>query len=173
MPAEVSPAGRVDQDAALSTLWREHALGLVRLALVLVGDRESAEDVVQDAFLGLHRNFGSLRDPTGAVPYLRRSVVNGSRSVLRRRRWPGFFAKTYEPPTWSAESEAMLSHERRAVMSAVHRLPRRQREVLLLRYYAGLSEDDTARAMGVGKGTVKSTASRGLDALERLLEEEL
>lgn len=154
MPAQVPHAQCVDPAAVVSALWRAHALELVRLALVLVGDRESAEDVVQDAFLGLHRNFGGLRDSHGAVPYLRRSVVNRSRSVLRRRRLPGFFAKTYKPPTWSAESEALLASERRAVMTAMDRLPRRQREVLLLRYYAGLPEEETARAMSVTKGTV-------------------
>ncbi|MDP9863884.1 MULTISPECIES: SigE family RNA polymerase sigma factor [Streptosporangium] len=163
--------GRPEPAETISGLYAEHALGLTRLALVMIGDRESAEDVVQEAFLGLHRRFDRLRDPDRALVYLRSSVLNNARSVLRRRRLPSWFAGTYAPPVWSAESEVMLGAERRAVMEALQRLPRRRREVLLLRFYAELSEEETAQAMGVSRGTVKSTTHRALDALGRLLGE--
>jgi len=163
--------GAPEADDAISALYAEHALGLTRLALIMVGDRETAEDVVQEAFLGLHRRYHRLRHPDNALVYLRSAVLNASRSVLRRRRLPSFFARTYEPPVWSAESAAMLDAERRAVLAALHRLPRRQREALVLRYYAELSEEETARVMGVSRGTVKSTTHRALAALGRLLEE--
>jgi RNA polymerase sigma-70 factor (sigma-E family) len=156
---------------AISALYAQHALGLTRLALVMIGDREGAEDVVQDAFLGLHRRFAGLRDPDKALVYLRSAVLNNSRSVLRRRRLPSWFAGTYEPPVWSAESAAMVSAERRAVMAALQLLPHRQREALVLRYYAELSEEETAETMGVSRGTVKSTTHRALNALGRLLGE--
>ncbi|ETK35264.1 RNA polymerase subunit sigma-24 [Microbispora sp. ATCC PTA-5024] len=168
MTSSPPPAGA---DAAITGLYAEHALGLTRLALIMVGDRESAEDVVHDAFLGLHRRFGDLRDRDKALVYLRSSVLNNARSVLRRRRLPSWFAGTYDPPVWSAESAALLGAERREVMEALHRLPRRQREALVLRYYAELSEEETAQVMGVSRGTVKSTTSRALDALGRLLGE--
>ncbi|GAA0397430.1 hypothetical protein Acor_74840 [Acrocarpospora corrugata] len=161
----------VEQDQAITGLYAEHALGLTRLAVLMVGDRESAEDVVQEAFLGLHRRFRHLKDPDKALVYLRSAVLNNSRTVLRRRRLPSMFAGTYEPPVWSAESAALLGAERREVMAALHRLPARQRESLLLRYYAELSEEETAQVMGVSRGTVKSTTSRALDALGRLLGE--
>ncbi|WP_061290952.1 SigE family RNA polymerase sigma factor [Herbidospora cretacea] len=160
-----------DRDEAISLLYEEHALGLTRLALIMLGDRESAEDVVQDSFLGLHRRWRLLRDPAAALPYLRSSVLNNARSTLRRRRLPSWFAGAYDPPVWSAESAALLGAERREVLEALHRLPRRQREALVLRYYAELSEEEAAHAMGVSRGTVKSTTSRALDALGRILGE--
>lgn len=156
-------------DDTITGLYAEHALGLTRLALIMVGDRESAEDVVQEAFLGLHRRFGGLRDPANALVYVRSAVLNNARTVLRKRRLPSWFAGAYEPPVWSAESAALIGAERREVIEALHRLPRRQREALVLRYYADLSEEETAQVMGISRGTVKSTTSRALDALGRLL----
>ncbi|MBO3751820.1 SigE family RNA polymerase sigma factor [Streptosporangiaceae bacterium NEAU-GS5] len=168
MQAEIVDLGAA-RDETVSGLYAEHALGLTRLAVIMVGDRESAEDVVHEAFLGLHRRFGALKDRGKALVYLRSSVINNARTVLRRRRLPLF--RAYEPPVWSAESAAMLGVERREVMEALHRLPQRQREALVLRYYAELSEEETAQVMGISRGTVKSTTSRALDALGRLLEE--
>ncbi|MBE3010660.1 SigE family RNA polymerase sigma factor [Microbispora sp. NEAU-D428] len=169
-PVSVPPLS-AGADDTISGLYAEHALGLTRLALIMVGDRESAEDVVQEAFLGLHRRFDGLRDRDKALVYVRAAVLNNARSVLRRRRMPSWFAGTYDPPVWSAESAAILGAERREVMEALHRLPRRQREALVLRYYAELSEEETARVMKISRGTVKSTTSRALDALGRLLGE--
>jgi RNA polymerase sigma-70 factor (sigma-E family) len=153
----------------LEDLYREHRMRFVRLAVLLVDDPATAEDVVQEAFTGLHRHWSRLRDEHAALGYLRTAVVNGSRSVLRRRRT----AREYTPPhtadARSAESLAMLSAEHQAVVSALGKLPRRQREVLVLRYYGGLSEAEIAEATGISRGTVKSTASRGLEAIGKLV----
>ena len=153
----------------LEDLYREHRMRFVRLAVLLVDDPATAEDVVQEAFTGLHRHWGRLRDENAALGYLRTAVVNGSRSVLRRRRT----AREYIPPhtadARSAESLAMLSAEHQAVVTALGKLPRRQREVLVLRYYGGLSEAEIAEATGISRGTVKSTASRGLEAIGKLV----
>jgi RNA polymerase sigma-70 factor (sigma-E family) len=153
----------------LEDLYREHRMRFVRLAILLVDDPSTAEDVVQEAFTGLHRHWSRLRDENAALGYLRTAVVNGSRSVLRRRRT----AREYTPPhtadARSAESLAMLSAEHQAVVSALGQLPRRQREVLVLRYYGGLSEAEIAEATGISRGTVKSTASRGLDAISKIV----
>src|ERR1700679_3593287 len=70
---------------AMDALYREHGLGLIRFALMLTGDRQTAEDVVQDAFLGLHRNWHRVRDPASHPAYLRTAVVNGARAVHRGR----------------------------------------------------------------------------------------
>jgi RNA polymerase sigma-70 factor (sigma-E family) len=162
---EAEPAG----PRTLEDLYREHRMRFVRLAILLVDDPATAEDVVQEAFTGLHRHWSRLRDENAALGYLRTAVVNGSRSVLRRRRT----AREYTPPhtadARSAESLAMLSAEHQAVVSALSQLPRRQREVLVLRYYGGLSEAEIAEATGISRGTVKSTASRGLDAISKIV----
>jgi RNA polymerase sigma-70 factor (sigma-E family) len=164
-PPEAEPAG----PRTLEDLYREHRMRFVRLAILLVDDPATAEDVVQEAFTGLHRHWSRLRDENAALGYLRTAVVNGSRSVLRRRRT----AREYTPPhtadARSAESLAMLSAEHQAVVSALGQLPRRQREVLVLRYYGGLSEAEIAEATGISRGTVKSTASRGLDAISKIV----
>ncbi|MCD2186256.1 SigE family RNA polymerase sigma factor [Actinomycetospora sp. SF1] len=173
LPAGPPPAGppqpSPDGPRTLEDLYREHRMRFVRLAILLVDDPATAEDVVQEAFTGLHRHWSRLRDENAALGYLRTAVVNGSRSVLRRRRT----AREYTPPhtadARSAESLAMLSAEHQAVVSALSQLPRRQREVLVLRYYGGLSEAEIAEATGISRGTVKSTASRGLDAISKIV----
>jgi RNA polymerase sigma-70 factor (sigma-E family) len=153
----------------LEDLYRTHRMRLVRLALLLVDEVGTAEDVVQEAFTGLHRNWSNLRDSAAAVGYLRTAVVNGSRSVLRRRKT----ARDYTPPhvanARSAESLAMLTAEHQAVVGALSQLPPRQREVLVLRYYGNLTESEIAEAAGMSKGTVKSTASRALEALQKIM----
>jgi RNA polymerase sigma-70 factor (sigma-E family) len=156
-------------EGTFSDLYREHALGLTRLAFLMVGDRQTAEDVVQEAFLGLYRRWRSLREPDKALVYARSAVLNGSRSVLRRRRLP--FTGSHLPPAWSAEAEAMVGEDRREVLAALQRLPSRQREALVLRYFLELSEEEIAAAMRISRGTVKSTVSRGVTALGRILEE--
>lgn len=170
-------AGGVPADV-IDSLYRSHAIGLIRLALMLVGDRTTAEDVVQDSFLGLFRGWSRLRDPERALAYLRTSVVNGCRSAQRARKsaWlrgpaslPG---ERHAPPVWSAEAAAMAGEDQRAVLAAVARLPRRQREVLALRYFAGLGDGEIASVLRVSRGTVSSTASRALATLARQLREQ-
>ena len=151
----------------LADLYRDHRMRMVRLAVLLVDDPGTAEDVVQEAFTGLHRHWAGLRDEAAAVAYLRTAVVNGSRSVLRRRRTARDYVPPHQVNARSAESLAMLSAEHQAVVDALGTLPPRQREVLVLRYYGGMSEAEIADATGISRGTVKSTASRALDAVQR------
>lgn len=162
----VAAVARVDVPALYEAHWR----GLVRLAVLLVDDISSAEDVVQDAFVSLHMRTDGLRDPDAALAYLRASVVNLSRSVLRRRQVARKHLKVAEPD-WSAPADhAVLLHdEHRATLAAVHALPQRQQEVLILRYWSGLSERDIAETLGISAGSVKSAASRGMASLQRAL----
>ena len=153
----------------LADLYRDHRMRMIRLAVLLVDDPSTAEDVVQEAFTGLHRHWSGLRDEAAAVGYLRTAVVNGSRSVLRRRRTARDYVPPHQVNARSAESLAMLSAEHQAVVDALATLPPRQREVLVLRYYGGLSEQEIAESTGISRGTVKSTASRALDAVQRVL----
>ena len=167
-----SPGTSADQ--LLAGLYRAHAVELVRIALLLVGDKPTAEDVVHDAFVGLQRGLDRLREPTKVLPYLRASVVNGCRTVQRSRHRAVLRAhrQPVPEPVWSAEAAAIAGEERRAVLAAVASLPERSREVLAFRYYAGLEDSEIARALGISRSTVSSTASRALVALARKLEEQ-
>ena len=164
---------RADAARAVTGLYQTHAVGLIRLAVVMLGDRAAAEDVVQEAFCGLYRRWGELADPSKALSYARTATLNGCRSELRHRiraqRRGG------PPPdaadAASAEQAALLGEEHRQVLSALRRLPDRQREALVLRFYLDQTEPEIAESMGISAGTVKSTTSRGLAALGRLLEE--
>jgi RNA polymerase sigma factor (sigma-70 family) len=172
--AQVANSPGTSADQLVASLYRAHAVQLVRIALLLVGDRQTAEDVVQDAFLGLHRGLDRLREPAKALPYLRASVVNGCRTVQRSRHRAVLRLHRHRPPepVWSAEAAAIAGEERRAVLAAVASLPERSREVLAFRYYAGLQDAEIAAALGVTRSTVSSTASRALVTLARKLEEQ-
>lgn len=159
---------------AVAGLYQAHALGLIRLGVVMLGDRTAAEDVVQEAFCGLFRHWATLTDPAKAVPYLRSAVLNGCRSVRRRQRRRGD-RSALNPGPWqtaeSAEASVLVGEEHRQVLAALQRLPARQREALVLRFYLDLAEHEIAACMGVTQGTVKSTTSRALAALGRLVRE--
>jgi len=163
-------------DEQVASLYRAHALSMTRAALLLVGDLATAEDVVQDAFFGLYRGWRRLRDPAKAAAYLRAAVMNGSRSALRSRgaarKRDGAMQMLHDLPARSAEAAAIASEEQRDALAAVARLPRRQREVLVLRYYLGLADNEIAEALRISRGTVSSTCSRALSVLTRELKEE-
>jgi RNA polymerase sigma-70 factor (sigma-E family) len=159
-------------DEAVTRLFAAHYGRLVRLAVLLLHDRAVAEDVTQDSFVALHRSWRRLRDPDKALAYLRASVVNRARSALRRRSVADRYTASRPPPASAPSAEAgalgVLEHEQ--VIAAVRRLPTRQREVIVLRYYADLSEAEIADAIGVSRGAVKSHAARGMAALRQSLE---
>lgn len=160
-----------DADMAVTALYSAHYRSLVRLAVLLVRDVASAEEVVQDAFVALHGAWRRLRDTDKALAYLRQSVVNRSRSVLRHRAVVEKYAPKGLPDAPSAENGAIGELERSAVIEALRGLPNRQREALVLRYYGDLSEAEIAHAMGISKGAVKSHTSRGMAALRMALEQ--
>lgn len=158
--------------AAVTEIFHHHYRRLVGLAGLMVDDRESAEEVVQDAFEALYRSWAALRDPQAAVAYLNRSVVNGSRSRLRRR----MTERSYDVPeagavaSPSAESLGLDRTERDELLAAVRALPRRQREVMVLRYFLDLSEAEIADWLGISTGSVKTHASRAAGTLHTRME---
>jgi len=156
-------------DDAVTVLFHRHYPALVREAALLVGDVATAEEVVQDCFVALHRAWWRVRDPSTALSYLRRSVINKSRSVLRRRGVAERHPVLPEPPLPSAEDGALAVVQLAAVRAALRALPVRQREVLVLRYYADLSETEIAAALGISRGSVKVHAARAKDALRAAL----
>ena len=171
-PGAAERRPQADADTALVELYRAHYRSLVRLAALLLDDRESSEEVVQDAYVRVHSTWWRLRDPDKALAYLRQSVVNGSRSRMRRRQVARKHAPKPMPDAPSAEYGAMAEVERSAVITALRALPPRQREAVVLRYYGDLSESEIARAMGISNGAVKSAVSRGLAALTIHLKEQ-
>jgi RNA polymerase sigma-70 factor (sigma-E family) len=161
-----------DADRAVTDLYSTHYRSLVRLAALLVRDVATAEEVVQDSFVAMHGGWRRLRDSDKALSYLRQSVVNRSRSVLRHRVVVDRNAPKPAPDMPSAEHGAIVLLERSAVVSALRTLPARQREALVLRYYGDLSEAQIASVMGISRGAVKSHTARAMSALRSVLERE-
>lgn len=156
--------------AGLESLYASEYRPLVRMASLLVDDPGTAEEVVQDAFV--RASLRRLDDPDKALPYLRSCVLNGARSVLRRRRVAAAFRWERAGESRAAESVA-LEHDRHdRMVDALRRLPTRQRECLVLRYYSDLSEADIAKTLGISAGSVKTHCHRGLQALAALVEED-
>jgi RNA polymerase sigma-70 factor (sigma-E family) len=157
----------METSADITELYAAHRLSLVRLAVLLVDDLASAEDVVQDAFAALARRADAVKDPSKALAYLRVSVVNTARSSLRRRRTARAYSPPHDVSPPSPEDAAVLAEEHREVIAALHRLALRQREVLVLRYWSNMTEAEIAQALDISQGSVKSTASRALVALQK------
>lgn len=175
MPVTVSPgdglAAMDELTDKLTNLYQENYRQLLRIALLLVDDRVSAEDIVQDAFVRVYDSRSRLRDPNKALAFLRQAVLNRARSVLRRR----LVARRYQPrlATRDAQPDDTGRGVDRAVLTeALGQLPRRQREAVVLRYYADLSEARTADVMGCSAGAVKAYCSRGIARLVELLGEQ-
>jgi len=153
----------------VTALYETHAPHLVRLAFVILGDQGAAEDVVQDAFFGLYRRWGTLSDPSAAHAYLRASVLNGCRLAMRRRSRPA--VAPGGQPLESGEATVLHTEQHRAIVAAVRRLPARQREAVVLRYFLDMTEEQAAEAMHVSRGTVKSAMSRAIAKVGQMLGE--
>jgi RNA polymerase sigma-70 factor (sigma-E family) len=159
-----------DADRVVTAIYSEHYRSLVRLAAFLVRDNATAEEVVQDSFVAMHGAWRRLRDTDKALSYLRQSVVNRSRSVLRHRVVVDKNTPKPPPDMPSAEHGAIIQLERSAVVTALRALPERQREALVLRYYGDMSEAQIASVMGISRGAVKSHTARAMSALRAVLE---
>jgi RNA polymerase sigma-70 factor (sigma-E family) len=159
------------QDAAqaVTALYSTHYRSLVRLAALLVRDAATAEEIVQDSFTALHTAWPRVRDTEKALFYLRQSVVNRSRSVLRHRVIVDKDAPKPAPDLSTAEQAALNLLEHRQVVMAMRSLPPRQREALVLRYYGDLSEAQVASAMGISRGAVRSHLARAFASLRATL----
>src|SRR5690242_10157275 len=174
--AQAGPArpGAAAAERAVTQLYEAHALGMIRLAHIMLGDRQGAEDVVQDAFCGLYRRWSHLTDPGSAVHYVRSAVLNQCRSLLRRRTTSQAPRQAASNPesVRSAESAVLTREERDEIMRAVRQLPPRQREALVLRFYLDLSTEETATTMGISPSSVRSATHRALASLGRMLQEQ-
>lgn len=167
--AHVGPTGATGAAGEVAALHRTHYRSLVRLAALLLDDVGASEEVVQDAFVQLQLRWRRLADPHRAPAYLRSSVLNGARSRLRHRQVGARHLQPVPAPAPSAEAGALATDAHDHMMSALARLPARQREALVLRFYLELSEAEMAAAMGISAGSVKTHVHRGLAALNTYL----
>jgi RNA polymerase sigma-70 factor (sigma-E family) len=161
-----------DREAAggrLDELYRAHAPDALRLAYLLTGDRGLAEDLAQDAFVKVFGRFHDLRNRDAFWWYLRRTIVNLSRSHFRRRRVERAWLERQLVD--EAQSDPDVG-ERERLRAALQLLRPEQRAAIVLRYFEDLSEADTAQALGVAVGTVKSMVSRGMERLRKELEDD-
>jgi RNA polymerase sigma-70 factor (sigma-E family) len=167
-------AAEVDADALVTTLFAREGTALVRLARLFTDDRNAAEDLVQEAFIRLHRSAHRIRDPERAAPYLRSILLNLARDHNRR----GLMSLRHaEAPTPAASPEApedrvILDEEQAAVIDALEDLPARQRECLLLRYYFDLTEREIGITLDISPNSVKTHCRRGMESLRKNLEAE-
>ncbi|MET9887904.1 SigE family RNA polymerase sigma factor [Streptomyces sp. NPDC006430] len=154
----------------LTETYQAHYRSLLGLAALLLDDTASCEDVVQEAFIRVHSARSRVRDRDKTLAYLRQTVVNLSRSALRRRILGLKLLSKPMPDMASAEEGAYDQLERDDLIKAMRGLQRRQREVLVLRYFADMTEAQVAETLGVSLGSVKAYGSRGIAALRVAME---
>jgi RNA polymerase sigma factor (sigma-70 family) len=193
-PRSPRPQAGRDADHAVTALYVTHYRALVRMAALLVQDLSTAEEIVQDSFVAVHAAWRRRPDTGHALSYLRRSVVDRSRVVLRqhvvvnklasrlpavRSGEPGLSGKPGLSGAAGGLSEAGLSGEageanieveRSAFISALWTLPARQREVVVLRYFADLPETEVASATGISQAAVKAQAAQAMSSLRAVLQ---
>lgn len=173
-PVELVAARDVDRDddALVLRLFQDEAPRLVQMARWFVDDQTAAEDLVQEAFIKLSASLHRLRDPARAAAYLRSIVINLARDHNRR----GLVSLRHRPPAVlperSAEDQAGDHAESRAVVEALRRLPHRQRDCLVLRYYLDLPVAEIAATLGLSANSVKTHLARGLRRMSLELEDE-
>jgi RNA polymerase sigma-70 factor (ECF subfamily) len=159
------PRSGIDLDG----LFRAHATPLLRLAIVLTGDRELSEELVQEAFVRFHRS-GSIPASGAELSYLRRTVVNLCHGHHRHLRVVRSRRAEVDGDHAPAEVDAVRRDGQRQVAAAVRALPRRQRDCIVLRFYVDLSDTEIAETLGISAGSVKTHLHRARAALARDLE---
>lgn len=170
---DASQAAHPELHASLVETYIEHCSELGRLVLMVTRDASGAEDVVAEVFVEtfVHVARGGIQDPEKFLAYLRQAVINRAHSSLRHRRIADEKAARLLQGDKgdSTADEALQTMENEAVWAALKSLPARQRQVLFLRYFYDMSEAQIADTLGIGRGTVKIHASRGMSNLKKLL----
>ena len=169
MPVSVE----VDRDAIVATMFAREGAALVRLARLFTDDRNAAEDLVQEAFIRLHRSAHKIRDLHKAAPYLRSIVLNLARDHNRRGlvslRHREALTPGQDPE--APEDHIVLSEDQDEVVAALRSLPPRQRDCLVLRFYLDLTEVQIADTLGISPNSVKTHCRRAMASMRNRLEE--
>lgn len=156
----------------LESVYRRHGAEAWRLAYLLTGDRELAEDLAQEAFVRVARRIGGLRNDDSVRWYLRRTVINLANSHLRRRRVERSHLPTLAGSTAAASFGSVDVVTTQAVREAIAQLSAKQRAVVVLRYYQDLSDQQIASVLGCPVGSVKSALHRATAILREQLGQE-
>lgn len=154
-----------EADREVTALYLAHYRPLVRVAALLVQDLATAEEIVQDSFVAVHAAWRRLPDADQALCYLHRSVVDRCRSALRQHVVVDKMAPRLAPDLPTGQGEMSIEVERSAFISALWTLPARQREIVVLRYFADLPATQIASATGISEGAVKAHAARAMSSL--------
>jgi RNA polymerase sigma-70 factor (sigma-E family) len=152
-----------DEDAAFRDYVLTRSTALLRMAIMLTGNRADAEDLLQAALVKTYRSWGRINDRAALDAYVRRAMVNTHISWWRRRR-------VDEYPTDELPDQVVADHSRESDMAevvrrALDRLPQRMRAAVMLRYFEDMTEPEIAATLGISLGTVKSTVSRAVARL--------
>ncbi len=162
----------IDRDALVADLYEREGVALLRLARLFTDDRTAAEDILQEAFIRLHRSAHRINDAAKAAPYMRSIVLNLARDHNRRGmmslRHQGSLTTGGLVPT--PEDRIVRGEDQGEVVEALRDLPGRQRDCLVLRYYLDLSEAEIAETLRISKNSVKTHCRRGMASLKSRLE---
>ena len=162
----------VDADLLVRSLFVQEGAALVRLARLFTDDRNAAEDLVQEAFIRLHRSSDRIRDPSKAAPYLRSILLNLARDHNRRGLMSLRHSEALTPAATpeAPEDRVILNTEQARIIAALEDLPSRQRECLLLRFYFDQTEREIGATLDISRNSVKTHCRRGMESLRRNLE---
>ncbi|HLJ99725.1 MAG TPA: sigma factor-like helix-turn-helix DNA-binding protein [Streptosporangiaceae bacterium] len=159
-------------DRTLTRLYAEHFRSLVRLAALLVQDAGLAEEITEAAYAAAYREWQRCGDTGTGVAFLRRAIVNRARSAWRYRAGGEGSTAGRAHGQSPAGQDAAAGFGRAPVAAGLRSLPEHQREAVVLRYYADLSEAQAAAAMSLSRTAVKSHTARGMAALRSVLGQE-
>lgn len=165
----VMTATRMNMAKNLDELYREHGPAVAKLAYLVTGDQQLAEDLTQDAFLRVWDKLDDIDDPAAVGAYIKKTVVNLARNQFRHNAVARKHAEKLKPELKQSITDTAKIQMRDAVFNAMQQLPERQREILVCKYYLQLSEAETAELLDIPAGTVKSNTSRAMESLRELL----
>jgi len=169
------PSGTgLSADQLVSKLFAQEATALVRLARLFTDDRNAAEDLVQEAFIRLHRSAHRIQDPEKAAPYLRSILLNLARDHNRRGLMSLRHSEALTPAASpeAPDDQVVLNEQQASLIAGLEKLPARQRECLLLRFYFDLTEREIGTTLSISPNSVKTHCRRGMESLRRKLEVE-
>lgn len=158
-----------DRDTQLAHLFRTEYRNLVRLAGLLGGAHDNAEEIVQDAFVKLDESWDRVADPSERAAYLRSIVLNLARSGHRRSKVIERHRPLPSPDAAAAEHHAVIAEDQREVIAAIRALPDRQKQCMVLRFYEDFTEIQIADALGISQGSVKTHLHRAMQSLTKRL----